>query len=285
VNAGEIRKTLATQSHREFAGIIKLSFRLARCILWIAAGLGLCFLFFPLVNSSRRNQASSWWARQFVWCLGIKVEVQGTWPRTPGRYMLVSNHITWLDIFIIMSVRPIRFVSKAEVKTWPVAGFLARRAGTLFINRTRKRDTVQIGAEMLSVMESGEVIGVFPEGTTSDGSVLLPFFSPLLQPAINSEAHIVPTGLSYLNCNGQRDLAVPFIGEQTFLDSLLISIRRHSLHARVCFGSPIQADQAHRREVTRQVESAVAQLLGVKVDSTWRAPGQTSAAMPHSSRS
>ena len=176
-----------------------------------------------------------------------------------------------------------RFVSKAEVKSWPVAGYLARCSGTLFINRTRKRDTVHIGAEMLAVLEAGEVIGIFPEGTTSDGTVLLPFFSPLLQPAVNSEAKIVPAALSYLDDSGQRDMAIPYIGEQTFLDSLRISLRRNALNVTVSFGQPIQTDQAHRREITRQVEATVAHLLGVAVDGSWRPPGQEHAAMPHSS--
>jgi len=210
------------------------------------------------------------------------MEVQGQWPSAPGRFMLVSNHITWLDIFVIMGVRPIRFVSKAEVRSWPVAGYLARCGGTLFINRNRKRDTVHIGAEMLAVMEAGEVIGIFPEGTTSDGSVLLPFFSPLLQPAVNSEAQIVPTALRYLDDEGKRDTVIPFIGEQTFLDSLLISIRRRSLNVSVQFGPPIQTDQAHRREITRQVEAQVAKLLGVAIDRSWRPPGHEEAAQPNS---
>ncbi len=246
-------------------------------------GLCMCLFLFPCLGSSRRSQASSYWARWFIWCMGIKVGVQGTWPRSPGRYMLVSNHISWLDIFIILGVRPVRFVSKAEVKNWPIAGYFARCAGTLFINRTRKRDTVHIGAEMLAVMEAGEVIGIFPEGTTSDGSVLLPFFSPLLQPAVNSEAQIVPAALSYRDVTGHRDMAIPYIGEQTFLESLLISMRRNALNVTVSFGEPIQTDRAHRREITRQVEATVAHLLGVAVDGSWRAPGQEHAAMPHSS--
>jgi 1-acyl-sn-glycerol-3-phosphate acyltransferase len=270
------------EAQREIAASWKVGLRLLFSLLCIAQGVLMCLIVFPLIGAKHRTRASSAWARWFVWCLGIKLKAQGVWPSAPGRYMLVSNHITWLDIFVILSVQPLRFVSKAEVKNWPVAGFLARRSGTLFINRSRKRDTVHIGAEMLAVMEAGEVIGIFPEGTTSDGSVLLPFFSPLLQPAVNSEALIVPVALSYGDSLGQRDRAIPFIGEQTFLDSLLISIRRHSLNVSVRFGQPIQTDQSHRREITRRAEAAVANLVGVPIDGSWRAPGQGHAAMPHS---
>lgn len=273
---------LADHSQPEFAAPWKLAIRLSLSLVCIAFGLAMCLLLYPCLKSSGRSRASCTWARWFVWCLGVRVHIVGNWPTSPGRFMLVSNHISWLDIFVLLSVLPIRFVSKAEVKNWPVAGYLARSSGTLFINRTSKRDTVHIGAEMLAVMEAGEVIGVFPEGTTSDGSVLLPFFSPLIQPAVNSAAQIVPTGILYQDSEGRRDPVIPFIGDQSFVDSLLITLRRRALNVKVCFGSSIETDQSHRREITRQAESAVAHLLGVKVDESWRAPGQALSAMPRS---
>jgi len=259
-----------TKPDHASTGIVFL--RLTLSVLWIVLGLVMCFALFPLLTRPKRTKWAGWWARGFTRRLGVAVAVQGQWPTSSGRFMMVSNHITWLDIFVILGVRPVRFVSKSEVRHWPVAGYLAACAGTLFINRMRKRDTVHIGAAMLAAMEAGEVIGIFPEGTTTDGSVLRPFFSPLLQPALNGEAQIVPTALRYHDAHGARDSQVPFIGEQTFVESFLLTARRRELHVTVSFGAPIQSEQGHRRELTRQVEGAVADLLNVPIDATWRPP-------------
>ncbi len=253
---------------------LRMAVRLAQGVLAVMLGVLLCAGVFPLVSHRRRYSLIRGWARLFVWSLGIRVAVQGAWPATPGRYLLASNHISWLDIFVIHSVHPVRFVSKSEVRQWPVAGFLAQQAGTLFLDRNRKRDTKDIGQEMLAALEMGDAIGIFPEGTTSNGTVLLPFFSPLLQPAVACMAAVVPTGLRYEDPRtGERNLDMPFVGQQNFLQSVLITLRQPGLRAIVRFDAPIQSDGQHRRVLTQQVEQAVSRLLAVPIALSGREGG------------
>lgn len=250
-------------------GALALGLRLGRGLAHVALGALLCAAVFPFLRPSRRAGVIRWWARGFVAALGIRVAVEGAWPSQPGRYLLAANHVSWLDIFVIHSVHPVRFVSKSEVRSWPVAGFLASRAGTLFLDRARKRATRDIGAQMLEALEAGEAVGIFPEGTTSDGTVLLPFFSPLLQPAVGCAAEVVPTAIRYQRGDGERNTALAFIGEQTFLESVLITARQRGLSVRVRFGVPIASQGQQRRELTRQAERAVSELLGVAVTPGW----------------
>lgn len=258
--------------------MLGLAWRLARAFAHIGLGMLICALVFPWLRYRQRAGIIRWWARGLLGALGIRVCQSGSWPGTPGRYLLAANHISWLDIFVVHSVMPVRFVAKSEVRQWPVAGYLARSAGTLFVDRTRKRDTVNIGAQMLEVLADGDAVGIYPEGTTSDGTVVLPFFSPLLQPAVSCEADVVPTGLRYLGTDGQPNTALAYIGEQTFVQSFLLTARQAGVSAQVRFGAPLPARGQHRRELTRQVESAVAALLELQVDASWKPPGGNPAA-------
>jgi 1-acyl-sn-glycerol-3-phosphate acyltransferase len=153
----------------------------------------------------------------------------------------------------------------------------------LFLDRTRKRDTRDVGAQMLGALAEGQALGIFPEGTTSDGSVLLPFFSPLLQPAVAAQAELVPTAIRYSLSDGSPNVGLAFIGEQTFLESVTITLQQPLTEVDLYFGAPMASTGLNRRELTQRVETAVAALLNVKVDRHWRAPaGPAGATTPSS---
>jgi 1-acyl-sn-glycerol-3-phosphate acyltransferase len=251
-----------------------------RSALHVLLGTLVCALVFPWLNQRQRGPLVSWWARGFVAALGLRLRVLGHWPAQPGRYLLASNHISWLDIFVIHAVKPVRFVSKSEVRSWPLAGWLASGAGTLFVDRTRKRDTLDIGQQMHDALAAGDAIGIFPEGTTSDGTVVLPFFSSLLQPAVRSEATLVPAGVCYRRAEGGANTEFAYIGEQTFMESVRATLCQPPTEVEVRFGEPFPAGQAHRRELTRKLEHAVAVLLELPVDRHWRPPGDSGDAHP-----
>ena len=255
-----------------------LAWRLAWTISHIALGTFICAAVFPWLRFNQRAGVIRWWARGLLRALGVQVRQCGRWPETPGRYLLAANHVSWLDIFVIHSVHPVRFVAKSEVRHWPVAGYLAQRAGTLFVDRERKRDTVNVTAQMQGVLADGDAIGIYPEGTTSDGSVVLPFFSPLLQPAVSCAADVVPTGLRYRCADGSLNTALAYIGDQTFVESFLVTARQADVTVEVMFGTPLSPGGQHRRELTRRVEAAVAALLGLAVDANWKPPETRAAA-------
>jgi len=219
----------------------RIAWRVLRGATHVLLGTLICALVFPWMRTRQRAPWVRWWARGFLAALGMRVRVQGHWPAQPGLYLLASNHISWLDIFVIHAVKPVRFVSKSEVRSWPLAGYLASQAGTLFVDRSRKRDTLDIGDQMHDVLVGGDAIGIFPEGTTSDGTVVLPFFSPLLQPAVRCAASLVPTGVRYRRPDGSTNTAIAFIGEQTFMQSVGITLRQPACEVEVHFGEPVSA--------------------------------------------
>ena len=132
------------------------------------------------------------------WCAwpGWSCGVSGT-PR-PGATLLLANHISWLDIVAIHAVAPqARFVSKADVLAWPLLGWLIKGAGTLFIERERKRDALRVLHQVAEALKAGDTVAVFPEGTTGDGATLLPFHANLLQAAIATGTPVQRVALRY----------------------------------------------------------------------------------------
>jgi 1-acyl-sn-glycerol-3-phosphate acyltransferase len=107
--------------------------------------------------------------------------------------MIAANHVSWLDIFALSAAWPTRFVAKSEIRDWPAAGWIAERAGTLFIRRERKRDIARIHEQIHEVLERGDCVGLFPEGTTSEGDTLLKFHASLFEPAIANGARVHPS--------------------------------------------------------------------------------------------
>ncbi len=137
------------------------------------------------------------WARRMLEVLGIALQVRGQ-PPLRGPMLLVANHISWLDILVLHAARHCRFVSKADVKRWPLIGALATGAGTLYIERESRRDAMRVVHHMAASLRSGDIVAVFPEGTTSDGMTLLPFHANLVQAAISAQAPVQPVALQFV---------------------------------------------------------------------------------------
>ncbi len=123
----------------------------------------------------------------------------------PGNLLIVANHISWLDIFVLNAVQPARFVAKAELARWPLVGRLIADCGTLFIERGRRpRRASDQSRRRARRSSAGDVIAIFPEGTTTDGSMLLPFHGSLLQPVIDARGHVQPMAIRYRDSDGAR---------------------------------------------------------------------------------
>ncbi|HEX5675539.1 MAG TPA: lysophospholipid acyltransferase family protein, partial [Azonexus sp.] len=170
---------------------------------------------------------------------------------------------SWLDIYLIYAAQRVHFVSKSEVRAWPVAGWLAQKTGTLFLERGRRADTARVNAEMRALMQSGAWVAVFPEGTTSDGRGLRRFLPSLLQPAVELNCPIVPAALRYRSLAGEHSAAPAYIDEMSMWQSLKQIISEPGLIGELHFGEPIQPT-GHRRELAAQAEAATARLLGLR---------------------
>jgi 1-acyl-sn-glycerol-3-phosphate acyltransferase len=241
--------------------LLRRFLRISLLLLHLVWGVAVAGLLFPLFGTARRDRFIMAWARRLLRVLGVRAHLAAA-PALPGGALLVCNHVSWLDIYLIYATQRVHFVSKAEVRAWPVAGWLARKTGTLFLERGRRADTVRVNAEMRSLLEAGAWVAVFPEGTTSDGRGLRRFLPSLLQPAVELNCPIVPAALRYHTLAGQYSSAPAYIDEINMWQSLKNIVSEPGIIAELRFGEPILPN-GHRRDLAAQAEAACARLLGV----------------------
>ncbi len=236
--------------------------RIGLLLLHLAWGVLLVGLAFPLLGPASRDRLIMAWGRRLLKVLGVQPHVAAA-PSLPSGALLVCNHVSWLDIYLIHAARRVHFVSKSEVRAWPVAGWLAHKTGTLFLERGRRADTARINADMRTLMQGGAWVAVFPEGTTSDGRGLRRFLPSLLQPAVELNCPIVPAALRYRTLDHEYSAAPAYIDDISLWQSLLQIVSAPGLIAELEFGEPIRPE-GHRRELAAQAEAATASLLGVE---------------------
>jgi 1-acyl-sn-glycerol-3-phosphate acyltransferase len=238
-----------------------------------SAALILAFVF-PHAAPSTRRRLVRWWSGKLVRIVGLRVRVSGPLPRAHGEAaMIAANHVSWVDTFVVMSVRPARFVAKSEIRDWPVAGWIAQRAGTLFVKRERRRDIAQILGPVHEALAQGDCIGLFPEGTTTEGDRLLRFHSSLFEPAIANAATIHPAAIRYERADGSPCPALAYVGEISFMESVGLAIGERGVVARLAFGEPIEPHaRLDRRGAARAAHERIASLLAI--DSAGSPPGR-----------
>lgn len=183
------------------------------------------------------------------------------------RAVVVANHVSWLDIFVVHSLHPSHFVAKAEIRSWPLAGWLAEKAGTVFIARGNRRDLRHIFKGLVTTLERGERVAFFPEGTTSSQGALLPFHANLFEAAIDARVPVQPVALSYADPHGALHPSVDFIGDMTFAESIIAILGGPPVKAKLMVLAPIATIGAHRRDLAEVTHQAVAAALGVKAES------------------
>jgi 1-acyl-sn-glycerol-3-phosphate acyltransferase len=238
---------------------VRAAWRLLRVVLLIGQGVLLCALLFPWRSPAQRLVHVSRWCARVLRALGITWAQHGL-PR-PGPVLLVANHVSWLDILAINAVHPARFVSKADVRQWPVLGWLVACGGTLFIERERKRDAMRVVHLVAEALQAGDVMAVFPEGTTSDGHGLLPFHANLLQAAISVEAPLQAIALRYSDATEAVSQAAAFVGDTTLVQSLWWTVMAQDLHVRITMLPPTGTRHADRRSLGEQVRQDILAVL------------------------
>ena len=233
--------------------------RLLRATLHVLHGMAVMTRF-PALDASARHERIRWWSAGLVRAMGLTLQVSGT-PR-PGATMIVANHISWLDIAAIHAAAPhARFVSKADVLSWPLLGWLIRSAGTLFIERDRKRDAVRVVHAVAEALKTGDTVAVFPEGTTGTGPELLPFHANLLQAAVATATPVQPVVLRFSDPRGPFSPAVTFIGETTLLQSLWRVASAQGLAVSVELLPAVGTRHADRRALAAHLHELVAERL------------------------
>ncbi len=205
------------------------------------------------------------WGRALVRAAGIRVHVEGT----PHRGLLVSNHLSYLDIIVLGAVTGTGFVSKAEVADWPGMGIAARSAGTLFLDRGRKRELVKIASQMRERIAHGQNLCLFPEGTSTQGAEVLPFRSSLLEPAAEGGIPVGYAALHYRTPPGYKPayISVCWWGEMNLGPHLLNLLSMPSFDVTVAFGPEPIADP-DRKALAAKLHRAVTGLFRPTMDPT-----------------
>ncbi len=231
-----------------------------RVLAHIVAGLITLAWVFPKLTELQKEERIQAWAQLMLAKLAIKLIVNGS-PPEHGPMLLASNHISWLDIVVLHAARHCRFVSKAELRHWPLIGTLAAGAGTLFIERESRRDALRVVHHMAERLSAGDILAIFPEGTTSNGVDLLPFHANLFQAAITANAPVLPVALRFEDAvTAQFSLAPCYIDDDTLLGSIWRTLTAPPLCAVVTFGEAQSFKGRDRRTWAADIRQAVADL-------------------------
>lgn len=196
------------------------------------------------------------WGNAFLRLLGVRLTIHGT---PPEQGMLASNHLSYLDIVVYAACRPFIFVSKHEVKYWPIIGQMTQCAGTLFIQREQRSDVKRLAEAFKPRIQCGNVIVLFPEGTSTGGDRILPFRSSLFEPAAANGWQVAPAWIGYEVPGGDASEEVAYWKDMTFFPHLLHLFTLKEIRATVRFGSPLPA-QLSRKEIAQQLHDSVCQL-------------------------
>ena len=236
--------------------------RLLRVVLHILGGVWTIVTLFPRLAPEQRHTRVQVWALEMLDCLAIKLVVNGT-PPVMGPMLLAANHISWVDIVVLHATRHCRFVSKDEIARWPLVSTLANAADTLYITRESRRDAMRVVHQMAQCLRDGDVLAIFPEGTTGDGSTLLPFHANLLQAAISADAPVQPVALQFMDGQtGAISFAPCYVGDDTLWQSLWRTLCAHNVQAVVQFGTPEWAQGRDRRAWAADLRETIATLRG-----------------------
>ena len=240
---------------------------LARLALHLAVGLCKCAMLFPFLNDTGRERRIQRWSRQLIAICGVKLTFNNVAQSdVVSPALIISNHISWLDIFVINTVHPCRFVAKSDIRDWPLIGWLCNKSGTIFIARGRQRDVRRIYAGLVASIHNGERVAFFPEGTTAPQGTVLPFHANLFEAAIEARVPVQPYALRYLDQDGSLHEAADFIGEMTFFESIMMIMQSPPLYAELIRLPAMSSEGAHRRELAQAMHATIAQALNPGAD-------------------
>lgn len=195
-------------------------------------------------------------SRRHLKIFGYSANVSGDIPK---KGLLISNHLSYLDILAISAVTPAVFVSKAEVRSWPLFGWFAKISGTVFVDRQRRTQVGEVNQEIENALAAGALVVVFPEGTSTNGETILPFRTSLLEPAARGNHEIAVGWLHYELEDGDARNEVNYWGDHSFLSHLLNMLGKKSIRATLRFAK-FRRTTDDRKELAKQLHAAVLEL-------------------------
>jgi len=232
--------------------------RYLRVSLHVFQGVATTAFVFPMVALPRRRTLIQRWSARLLAMMNIESRTREAGGGCDvGNVLIVANHVSWLDIFVLNTIEPARFIAKSELKAWPLVGHLIAGCGTLFLDRSTRRDARRINEQARHALAAGDTIAIFPEGTTTDGSTLLPFHSSLLQPVVDAAGHVQPIAIRYCTVDGSFSDTPAYVGDTSFMASFWRVLGERRLVVEITLPPALPAAGRHRRELSREAERAI----------------------------
>ena len=206
---------------------------------------------FPFLSEKRKWSWSRVWSMCVLKSLNIRKRIKGKNYNNGKPILIVSNHISWVDIPLMLSLARVTFLSKSEIKKWPVLGYLASKAGTVFIDRSKITEIKSVTKKITTLINQGKNILLFPEGTTSKGDAVLPFHASFLQSAIDAKCQVLPVSIRYLKSDNKPDYAPAYVEGLSFLDTLFNLAKTRQIIAEVHYHELINVSNLNRRDLAK----------------------------------
>jgi 1-acyl-sn-glycerol-3-phosphate acyltransferase len=239
-----------------------IALRMLRLCLHLVRGMCICAFIFPRVDVARRQLYIQQWSQQLLAVCGMRINIKLNDIQPAQHALIVANHVSWLDIFVINSLYPCRFVAKSDIRSWPLIGWLCEKTGTIFIARGSVRDVRRIFQGLVTSLHAGERVAFFPEGTTASQGILLPFHANLFEAAIDAHVPVQPYALRYVDPNGELHTSADFIDDMTFVESIIAIMRARHITAQLIALPAIDTTSAHRRELAEKTRQSIGEALG-----------------------
>ena len=202
----------------------------------------ICILIFPVINRKSKKILIKRWSSLLLKIFKINLVVNNDLKKIlyKKNYLIVSNHISWIDIFVINSACPVAFVAKQSISKWPILSWLVKASETIFIDRKRISKIKETTKEVENFLQNKGSICIFPEGTSSDGSQLLNFKSNLLQTAINKNISVLPIAIQYFH--NQKFCSAPaYYADLPLLDSIINLVKFNNIEAKLTILTEIES--------------------------------------------
>lgn len=234
--------------------------RALRMLAHIGHGVFLVQVRWKGFDAPTKQRLVGWWSGKLLRVLGVTLESPG--PQAPAPRLITANHVSWLDIAAMHAVMPeARFVSKADIATWPLVGNLATAVGTLYIERASKRDALRVVHKTAEALAAGQTVAVFPEGTTGAGYPLLPLHGNLLQAAISTHTPLQPVVLRWHEPGKAYSEAAQYIGQMSLMESLWRILTAKDLAVEVRSLQTIPTEGKDRRHLAEELAGAISSAL------------------------
>lgn len=240
---------------------LRAIYRLLRVLGFLLALFVRIRMGFRQLDEAGRRERLQYWSRLLLSHLGVRMVIQGH--ARPGAKLIVANHVSWLDIMAINAAEPSRFVSKAEVSRWPLIGDIVTLSGTIYLERSRRRDALRVVGLVTQTLKDGHVAAVFPEGTTGTGQQLLPFHGNVLQAAIDADVPVQAIALRYSDARHGVSRAAAYAGDTNLFQSLWWVATAQDLTATAVFLAARRVTHADRRALADLLRTDIEEALGV----------------------